>query len=157
MIRLPPRSTRTDTLFPYTTLFRSAVPARAGNAQGVLRREADLAEDGGHLPPVRRLRQRRGLAAARGDHDDARHLAAAGERRQGPRRRDPHQLQPRARRYGEKLPLPRRGRDRRGRGSLSGRQGRARLEDLTSELQSLMRISYAVLCLKKHINYSSIQ
>src|SRR3546814_18689575 len=28
MIRRPPRSTRTDTLFPYTTLFRSAVPAR---------------------------------------------------------------------------------------------------------------------------------
>src|SRR3546814_3022659 len=29
MIRRPPRSTRTDTLFPYTTLFRSAVPAGA--------------------------------------------------------------------------------------------------------------------------------
>src|SRR3546814_13481658 len=28
MIRLPPRSTRTDTLFPYTTLFRSLLPAR---------------------------------------------------------------------------------------------------------------------------------
>src|SRR3546814_14172051 len=31
MIRRPPRSTRTDTLFPYTTLFRSALPARAGD------------------------------------------------------------------------------------------------------------------------------
>src|SRR3546814_17435320 len=29
MIRRPPRSTRTDTLFPYTTLFRSNAPARA--------------------------------------------------------------------------------------------------------------------------------
>src|SRR3546814_10235909 len=29
-IRRPPRSTRTDTLFPYTTLFRSSAPARAG-------------------------------------------------------------------------------------------------------------------------------
>src|SRR3546814_14189833 len=40
MIRRPPRSTRTDTLFPYTTLFRSVLehvlfePAVAGNAQG---------------------------------------------------------------------------------------------------------------------------
>src|SRR3546814_10985876 len=30
MIRRPPRSTRTDTLFPYTTLFRSAQPVRLG-------------------------------------------------------------------------------------------------------------------------------
>src|SRR3546814_20266330 len=30
MIRRPPRSTRTDTLFPYTTLFRSAKPVRNG-------------------------------------------------------------------------------------------------------------------------------
>src|SRR3546814_13596718 len=32
MIRRPPRSTRTDTLFPYTTLFRSAGPAAAAAA-----------------------------------------------------------------------------------------------------------------------------
>src|SRR3546814_17366732 len=32
MIRRPPRSTRTDTLFPYTTLFRSALRHRAGRA-----------------------------------------------------------------------------------------------------------------------------
>src|SRR3546814_17103492 len=31
MIRRPPRSTRTDTLFPYTTLFRSDIAARAGD------------------------------------------------------------------------------------------------------------------------------
>src|SRR3546814_13104365 len=36
MIRLPPRSTRTDTLFPYTTLFRSA--AGVGPARGVVHR-----------------------------------------------------------------------------------------------------------------------
>src|SRR3546814_17422046 len=35
MIRRPPRSTRTDTLFPYTTLFRSAL-ALAGDAEGSL-------------------------------------------------------------------------------------------------------------------------
>src|SRR3546814_11820381 len=35
MIRRPPRSTRTDTLFPYTTLFRSAVPIETRGAIGV--------------------------------------------------------------------------------------------------------------------------
>src|SRR3546814_12304080 len=37
MIRRPPRSTRTDTLFPYTTLFRSPSPAKAGGKEGRLR------------------------------------------------------------------------------------------------------------------------
>jgi type IV pilus assembly protein PilO len=54
-----------------------------GDAEGVLRREADHAAHGGHLPPVRRLRQRRGLAAARGDHDHAQHLADAARRQAG--------------------------------------------------------------------------
>src|SRR3546814_20189609 len=35
IIRLPPRSTRTDTLFPYTTLFRSAFFDGSGNRSGV--------------------------------------------------------------------------------------------------------------------------
>src|SRR3546814_17518902 len=39
MIRRPPRSTRTDTLFPYTTLFRS-IKARAADAEGDARRAA---------------------------------------------------------------------------------------------------------------------
>src|SRR3546814_17128823 len=39
MIRRPPRSTRTDTLFPYTTLFRSDVPERAGLTTRRERRE----------------------------------------------------------------------------------------------------------------------
>src|SRR3546814_10213398 len=101
MIRLPPRSTRTDTLFPYTTLFRSARDHRAR------RRRARTAR----LPPP-----------------------APGER---PRR------------------LPARGTralsgDEGGRGDrLHGRAARARSEEHTSELQSLMRISYAVFCLKK--------
>src|SRR3546814_3940483 len=34
MIRRPPRSTRTDTLFPYTTLFRSLAPERGADARG---------------------------------------------------------------------------------------------------------------------------
>src|SRR3546814_1433577 len=78
MIRRPPRSTRTDTLFPYTTLFRSSRPARCD-------------------------------AAGRGRH----------------------RLRPRL--------------------ALVGRRGakQRRSEEHTSELQSLMRISYAVFCLQK--------
>src|SRR3546814_18032795 len=69
MIRRPPRSTRTDTLFPYTTLFRSRTSSRAS------------------WPPTASRRSRR--------------------------------------------------------------RGASRSEEHTSELQSLMRISYAVFCLKK--------
>src|SRR3546814_14537719 len=36
MIRRPPRSTRTDTLFPYTTLFRSSLPKEAGMKKAVV-------------------------------------------------------------------------------------------------------------------------
>src|SRR3546814_2988575 len=82
MIRRPPRSTRTDTLFPYTTLFRSMErPAEA------LRLFAE-AERGGY--GVEKFAAERGLAY--------------------------------------------------------------RSEEHTSELQSLMRISYAVFCLKKKTN-----
>src|SRR3546814_1317557 len=90
MIRRPPRSTRTDTLFPYTTLFRSRPGVRRRGVQA---------------------RSRRRL----GDAD--------GERRH-------------ARRGGD-LRLA----------ELVG----VRSEEHTSELQSLMRISYAVFCLKKKI------
>src|SRR3546814_10088905 len=86
MIRRPPRSTRTDTLFPYTTLFRSTI----GHADG------------------------------EGDHRGER---GPGEVRLLSRHR-PH----------DRIHLPR---------------TRARSEEHTSELQSLMRISYAVFCLKK--------
>src|SRR3546814_985259 len=81
MIRRPPRSTRTDTLFPYTTLFRSGV-----------------------------------LLVGEAEDGDARR-----------RRRIEHPCLERA--------------------------GRPRSEEHTSELQSLMRISYAVFCLKKKNHY----
>src|SRR3546814_2853789 len=83
MIRRPPRSTRTDTLFPYTTLFRS--PACADRT-------------------VMRI-------------GDALRERAFENRRTGPD------------------------------GERALAQGRS--EEHTSELQSLMRISYAVFCLKK--------
>src|SRR3546814_5614336 len=92
MIRRPPRSTRTDTLFPYTTLFRSRQPdqSRSGRQQhaaaGATRQRRQAAED-----RSRRLR--------------APHRATTGAVH--------------------------------------------RSEEHTSELQSLMRISYAVFCLKK--------
>src|SRR3546814_10418336 len=48
MIRRPPRSTRTDTLFPYTTLFRSSDPARAPGGRS--RRDPGLAEPASFEP-----------------------------------------------------------------------------------------------------------
>src|SRR3546814_9749152 len=101
MIRRPPRSTRTDTLFPYTTLFRSPAGSRGS---GRCDREAARAAPG----------------------------AAIGQRlrRHHPRGRSQ--------------------RTRTGRTPARRRRGRAgRSEEHTSELQSLMRISYAVFCLKK--------
>src|SRR3546814_8405735 len=101
MILLPPRSPRTGTLFPYTTLFRSTRPRgiRAGRRP--------------HLSGLRAARPRlvRSLVC-RALHADKR-----GGRR-------PH---PEAARLDRSC----------------------RSEEHTSELQSLMRISYAVFCLKK--------
>src|SRR3546814_5740820 len=104
MIRRPPRPTRTDTLFPYTTLFRSPQLEE-------LRREPARAA----RPPHRRRRD------------------AAGGRRlprllHAPGRQPVHQFR----------------RD--------GPVGGYRSEEHTSELPSLMRISYAVFCLKKKKN-----
>src|SRR3546814_10327596 len=101
MTRRPPRSTRTDTLFPYTTLFRSP-----GLGAG-LRRHLDVPRAAGDraVPAARRSFQHRG----------------------------------RGRAHAGRVPV----RDRR-----RGGWG-VRSEEHTSELQSLMRISYAVFCLKK--------
>src|SRR3546814_2559222 len=110
MIRRPPLSTRTDTLFPYTTLFRSVGRVsgrRASVALHVAQRDA-----GGSL--VGRVGEL-GAALAVGDRDrDPRAGHAAEEQRW----RLDHLQHPRS-------------------------------EEHTSELQSLMRISYAVFCLKK--------
>src|SRR3546814_7539038 len=96
MIRRPPRSTRTDTLFPYTTLFRSRA--------GICYRRDCLNPPPSLLYPINA------------------------------------QLPPLAQTD-----------------AISRRAARARSEEHTSELQSLMRISYAVFCLKKKNNESASQ
>src|SRR3546814_3997310 len=96
MIRLPPRSTRTDTLFPYTTLFRSALVAGL-----------KLFGGGQHLVEIYRPGWR-----------SPEHSLILAE-----------------------VAVPAVGR--------LARIGAHRSEEHTSELQSLMRISYAVFCLKK--------
>src|SRR3546814_4271758 len=91
MIRRPPRSTRTDTLFPYTTLFRSL---NAGKDAHVLK--SFLTLQYGQTVAIDRAD---GPGSAEIDTDTSQH--------------------------------------------------KGRSEEHTSELQSLMRISYAVFCLKK--------
>src|SRR3546814_9067139 len=93
MRRLPPRPTRTDTLFPYTTLFRSDEQGAAIDGERLQARQAAGPWDLWNLP-------RRIAGHGLGDGFDVR---------------------------------------------------RGRSEEHTSELQSLMRISYAVCCLKKKI------
>src|SRR3546814_8516161 len=113
MIRRPPRSTRTDTLFPYTTLFRSLVDDERGE------------EFGRENVEVERTVAVRRRAVGRGRDRFHAVQADAGELRAEPANGD------RAAFAGVAL-------DR-----------NARSEEHTSELQSLMRISYAVFCLKK--------
>src|SRR3546814_5063168 len=102
MIRLPPRSTLTDPLFPYTALFRSVRLQRLRHDRGADR----------HLQPELWWRDR---PAAAGIHP-------------GSQRRHPWPVRA---------------------GSGLDRRAMERSEEHTSELQSLMRISYAVFCLKK--------
>src|SRR3546814_3923115 len=123
MIRRPPKSTRTDTLFPYTTLFRSVVAA-------ILNRR-------GSLGPAPGKRSRGELVLEALDHADALTAAEALA-----------ELDPRAYRSFNLVVA-----DNRdaywlcNRGEPDSRVVRS--EEHTSELQSLMRISYAVFCLKK--------
>src|SRR3546814_1103869 len=99
MIRRPPRSTRTDTLFPYTTLFRSIESnPTGGEAPTALAKRAISATDG----EMSKKRTKK-------DISQSTTLLAFFQRAPTKRRSEEH----------------------------------------TSELQSLMRISYAVFCLKK--------
>src|SRR3546814_9838017 len=123
MIRRPPRSTRTDTLFPYTTLFRSR------QAHG-----PPQARAGEHRPAV--ARTARHLHAASGTVHSRRGEAAQAHR---PAQRNPD------------LRLANAGIGPACRADLTG-AAVARSEAHTSELQSLMRSSFAVFCLKKKTN-----
>src|SRR3546814_6839467 len=128
MIRRPPRSTRTDTRFPYTTLFRSAEAVEGVAEQQDAHGSADtrqlLASDPvDHAHPAERGLHFDEVIAVLARHADdcgivaERMCAQRGQRcRRGLWRHHRHQL---------------------------------RSEEHTSELQSLMRISYAVFCLKK--------
>src|SRR3546814_7764291 len=115
MVRRPPGSTRTDTLFPYTTLFRSRRRGRRARASV----RATAAE------------QYRGEAAGL-----LRHRPQVGRSRSRPSWQ-PHLIAKRISRCRRRFGLR----------YLVGRS-----EEHTSELQSLMRISYAVFCLKKKNN-----
>src|SRR3546814_3870767 len=125
MIRRPPISTRSYTLFPYTTLFRSGL---LGTALG---RAADV--EGAHGELGARLADR-----LRGDDADRLadvHLGAAGEVAPVAGAADAAYRLAHQRRADE---------DGVDAGTLD-----LRSEEHTSELQSLMRISYAVFCLNK--------
>src|SRR3546814_2946506 len=101
MIRRPPRSTRTDTLFPYTTLFRSRVFV--------------IGQDG-----VREALADAGLEILEGEPETADLVVVGFDGR-----------------------------------ATYAKLKTARSEEHTSELQSLMRISYAVFCLKKQTQRQS--
>src|SRR3546814_10271975 len=128
MIRRPPRSTRTDTLFPYTTLFRSGLQRPE---QGAADRNAADRTDARQRLARQPHHPRRVAAQAEGV--DARRLRSAifVARLFGGR-------------HGRILAL---GHDWPRRRGIS--RSIRRSEEHTSELQSLMRISYAVFCLKK--------
>src|SRR3546814_5821417 len=126
MIRRPPRSTRTDTLFPYTTLFRSKALSAiltGGEASDYTAAEPLMA-----IP----VATPKALLADKG-YDGDRFRESLLVRGILPI------IPPRANRKAPEHPDYGRYKDR----------NRVRSEEHTSELQSLMRILYAVFCLKK--------
>src|SRR3546814_2514627 len=109
MLRRPPRATPTDTLFPYTTLFRSEEPGQQARIRPRPARTAPQGQAFGLWHPASRQAEAEGLLR--------RHHRKAVQ---------------------EEL--------------CRGEPPEGRSEEHTSELQSLMRISYAVFCLKKKTN-----
>src|SRR3546814_2695572 len=128
MIRRPPRSTRTDTLFPYTTLFRSAGLVTDLGADGILGTTDDVKSDEQLQVGAFGLGADQAIDATGGAGDDVLFGGAGDDTLTGG--------------AGDDLILGGKGND-----TLDGGEGRS--EEHTSELQSLMRISYAVFCLKK--------
>src|SRR3546814_9653473 len=121
MIRLPPRSTRTDTLFPYTTLFRAGGlghgrPRCPANQNSPISR-ASWPKSLSSCPGNRRKR-----SISRPTWGGAHEISCTSQK------------------------------DAIDRTGVVNSEGRLRSEEHTSELQSLMRTSYAVFCLKKQKN-----
>src|SRR3546814_8545009 len=127
MIRRPPRSTRTDTLFPYTTLCRSTERGHGKTPKP----RAECRE------PVQKFWGPQSYPRTRVGKSRNAELGVIFLSRPATRRSVPAKGRPAARsRAGRRL-RPR------------APHRNARSEEHTSELQSLMRISYAVFCLKK--------
>src|SRR3546814_5586094 len=80
MIRRPPRSTRTDTLFPYTTLFRSRLPTNASSSQPPVAGEEAINTAIGSSSPSRirpRLLARRAFSSYHAARSDSRPFSKA--------------------------------------------------------------------------------
>src|SRR3546814_4949877 len=117
MIRRPPRSTRTDTLFPYPTLFRSRGLSKKIVQPCLRSRVPTVTTPAGSMPPSTvfpaiAIASISGLPGSRDRTSCARSPCA---------------------------------------------EGQSRSEEHTSELQSLMRISYAVFCLKQKKDKTRVQ
>src|SRR3546814_10349727 len=113
MIRRPPRSTRTDTLFPYTTLFRSRIYQLSPTRLTLFAAASNRTPHPYH-----------GSGVIEGIHCAGESLGGWAEERKVPAAAGSFNL---------------------------------RSAEHTSELQSLMRISYAVFCLKKKTKITHIQ
>src|SRR3546814_8061242 len=120
MIRRPPRSTRTDTLFPYTTLFRSQLGRDLG---GDL---VDVLDPAEHRQALQIASAQLGSVV-----EEAGRLVGTGAAQVAHQRL---------------AGLP---------GAPDQHPDRGRSEEPPSELQSLMRISYAEYCLKKNKSYTT--
>src|SRR3546814_1680276 len=121
MIRRPPSSTRTDTLFPYTTLFRSLVGGEPAHERKAVRMHPRRGEAQDRVARCHLVGGQHVAALDRTDAETGEVIVAV--------RIHPRHF-----------------------GGLAADQRASRLlrsEEHTSELQSLMRHSYAVFCLKK--------
>src|SRR3546814_9423271 len=124
MIRRPPRSTRTDTLFPYTTRFRSRVFHVAFCLVALPQEQVSISY--------------RAIEGSRRTDSERRGRLLFDQPSKGPAHEYPCSVCP---------PFPAQGLY-----PARSRGARRRSEEHTSELQSLMRISSAVFCLKKKHN-----
>src|SRR3546814_13625136 len=133
MLRRPPRSTRTDTLFPYTTLFRSAVSG-IGHYRTSLQWRTALAFELGQCARNRLFKIFLGAGCQRGV--DAQAGAGEGIGRIIACQLCINQIHERGIAIGGKA----------GAWADAKRRVGGRSEEHTSALQSLMRISYAAFC-----------